>query len=167
MPGEPRLRPAHPARAAPSNSAAMKIALQSDPPFAQPSPNPCAQRTVARPAPRSPATGGTGAAASCGVARAASRAAPGHLSVPLGTARMSRSQLLGCFRAERRCARRARVRRRPAARHGVRKARLSARRESKAREGAVRARLVGAGGRSLETFTLPSLSVLFSLLRCP
>ena len=35
-------RSARPARAAPSNSAAMKIALQSDPPFAQPSPNPCA-----------------------------------------------------------------------------------------------------------------------------
>ena len=42
MPGEPRLRPAHPARAAPLNSAAMIIVLQSDPPLAQPSPNPCA-----------------------------------------------------------------------------------------------------------------------------
>ena len=38
----------------------------------------------------SPATGGTGAAASCGVARAASRAAREHLSVPLGTAQSRR-----------------------------------------------------------------------------
>ena len=47
----------------------------------------------------SPATGGTGAAASCGVARAASRAAREHLSVHLGTAHLSRTRPLGCFSA--------------------------------------------------------------------
>ena len=45
----------------------------------------------------------------------------------------------------------------------------ASRRDEGARRAAAfaRARLVGVGGRSLETFTLPSLSVLFSLLRCP
>ena len=47
----------------------------------------------------SPATGGTGAAASCGVARAASRAARERPTVPLGTARWARSRRLGCFSA--------------------------------------------------------------------
>ena len=58
-----------------------------------------AQKAVAHPAPRSPATGGTGAAASCGVARAASRAARERLTVPLGTARMMRTVPLSCFSA--------------------------------------------------------------------
>ena len=47
----------------------------------------------------SPATGGTGAAASCGVARAASRAARERQTVPLGTAKWARSRRLGCFSA--------------------------------------------------------------------
>ena len=47
----------------------------------------------------SPATGGTGAAASCGVARAASRAARERPTVPLGTAHLSRTRPLGCFSA--------------------------------------------------------------------
>ena len=48
---------------------------------------------------RSPATGATGAAASGGVARAALRAARERLSVPLGTARVSRTCASGWFSA--------------------------------------------------------------------
>ena len=47
----------------------------------------------------SPATGGTGAAASGGVARAASRAARERLMAPLGAANLPRSRPLGCFSA--------------------------------------------------------------------
>ena len=47
----------------------------------------------------SPATGGTGAAASCGVARAASRDDRERPTVPLGTAHLSRTRPLCCFSA--------------------------------------------------------------------
>ena len=47
----------------------------------------------------SPATGGTGAAASCGVARAASRDDRERPTVPLGTAQSRRTVPLSCFSA--------------------------------------------------------------------
>ena len=47
----------------------------------------------------SPATGGTGAAASCGVARAASRDDRERPTVPLGTAQSRRTVRSGCFSA--------------------------------------------------------------------
>ena len=47
----------------------------------------------------SPATGGTGAAASCGVARAASRDDRERPTVPLGTAQSRRTCASGCFSA--------------------------------------------------------------------
>ena len=48
---------------------------------------------------RSPATGGTGAAASCGVARAASRDDRERPTVPLGRAQSRRTVPLSCFSA--------------------------------------------------------------------
>ena len=48
----------------------------------------------------SPATGGTGAAASCGVARAASRDDRERPTVPLGTAQSRRTVRSGCFALE-------------------------------------------------------------------